>query len=103
SSLSEEDCRKRLEEQNAAVTVNLADVILQDELLPKKKEDNLESYPDYSLDALKNNPPGDVDVSKKELYLSETDFKATFGMDYEAFSKLPNWKKANLKKKAGLF
>ncbi|XP_071822473.1 advillin-like isoform X2 [Apostichopus japonicus] len=97
SSLSEEDCRKRLEEQNAAVTVNL------DELLPKKKEDNLESYPDYSLDALKNNPPGDVDVSKKELYLSETDFKATFGMDYEAFSKLPNWKKANLKKKAGLF
>lgn len=103
NAVSEEDLRKKLDKQNATITVSLSELHTKDELLPKKKEDSLDSYPNYPLEDLKNNPAADVDASKKELYLSEADFQKAFGMDYAAFSKLPGWKKTNLKKKAGLF
>ena len=45
----------------------------------------------------------EIDPSKKELYLSDTDFKTQFKMEREAFESLANWKQVNLKKAAGLF
>jgi hypothetical protein len=39
----------------------------------------------------------------KESYLSDADFAATFGMDRGAFAKLPKWKQADAKKRAGIF
>lgn len=47
--------------------------------------------------------PEGVDPLKREMALSEQDFQEMFGMDKESFSKLPTWKKTNLKKKALLF
>jgi len=44
-----------------------------------------------------------LDVSKKEMYLNDNEFKASFNMDYPAFTKLPLWKQQELKKKVGLF
>jgi hypothetical protein len=44
-----------------------------------------------------------VDLAKREIYLSDADFQANFGMDKEAWGKLAGWKKTGLKKKAGLF
>lgn len=47
--------------------------------------------------------PPEVDPKNKEDFLSEADFKAVFGMDRDTYDKLPQWKRINLKKKAGLF
>lgn len=47
--------------------------------------------------------PDSVDMSKREEYLSDSDFQAAFGMDKDSFRKLPKWKAQNLKKGVGLF
>lgn len=47
--------------------------------------------------------PEAVDPSRKEDYLSPTEFEVVFGMDREAFAALPAWKKTNLKKSKRLF
>ncbi|KAK3860884.1 hypothetical protein Pcinc_033095, partial [Petrolisthes cinctipes] len=47
--------------------------------------------------------PQGVDPVHKENHLSDGDFKTVFGMNREAFDKIPQWKQMNLKKKAGLF
>lgn len=45
-----------------------------------------------------------IDSSKKEQYLSPDEFASVFdGMSLEDFQGLPQWKRANLKKAAGLF
>jgi hypothetical protein len=47
--------------------------------------------------------PNGIDPSKREQYLSDTDFEKIFAMDNAAFARLPSWKKTTLKKRAGLF
>lgn len=47
--------------------------------------------------------PPEIDAVHKEDFLSDADFKAVFGVEREAFDTIPQWKKNNLKKKAGLF
>ncbi|CAE7716360.1 VLN1 [Symbiodinium sp. CCMP2456] len=42
--------------------------------------------------------PEDVDPAKRELYLSEDDFQAVFGMAMADFLKQPKWKQQNAKK-----
>ncbi|GFR43929.1 hypothetical protein Agub_g5067 [Astrephomene gubernaculifera] len=44
-----------------------------------------------------------IDATRKEDYLSDTDFKDVFGMDRDAFKKQPAWRQAQAKKKANLF
>eukprot|EP00618_Florenciella_parvula_P015543 CAMPEP_0119496506 /NCGR_PEP_ID=MMETSP1344-20130328/19826_1 /TAXON_ID=236787 /ORGANISM="Florenciella parvula, Strain CCMP2471" /LENGTH=72 /DNA_ID=CAMNT_0007532207 /DNA_START=44 /DNA_END=262 /DNA_ORIENTATION=+ len=58
----------------------------------------------YSLEQLKNPPfPEGVDASMREVYLDDMIFEEVMGMGRPAFSALPGWKKASLKKAAGLF
>uniref|UniRef100_A0A0P4WDJ1 HP domain-containing protein n=1 Tax=Scylla olivacea TaxID=85551 RepID=A0A0P4WDJ1_SCYOL len=47
--------------------------------------------------------PPEVDPKQKEDFLSEADFLAVFGIDRDTYDELPQWKRINLKKKAGLF
>lgn len=56
----------------------------------------------YTLAELQGKPDN-VDMAKREEYLSDADFQAAFGMDKDAFRKLPKWKSQNLKKGLGLF
>jgi villin 1/advillin len=49
------------------------------------------------------NKVANIDVQKKEQYLSEAEFKAAFNMTLDEFNKLPAWKQSQLKKKVGLF
>jgi hypothetical protein len=44
-----------------------------------------------------------VDATRKEEYLSAEEFEGAFGMGKEAWAKLPAWKRADAKKKVGLF
>lgn len=58
----------------------------------------------YPYEILTKSPyPAGVDHAKREEYLGEGDFMKVFGMKKEDFSKLPLWKKSELKKKAKLF
>ena len=58
----------------------------------------------FTLEQLTQTPyPSGVDTSKREEYLSDSDFKSALGMDKEAFSNLPAWKKSKLKKSRNLF
>jgi len=57
----------------------------------------------YTLDELKKSVPAGVDPSKKEMYLSDAEFNATFKMSKDEWTKAPDWKKKDAKKKAGLF
>ncbi|KAM3935167.1 advillin [Leptodactylus fuscus] len=61
----------------------------------------------FPLEALKGKQkhelPEGVDPTKKESYLSDRDFIATFGMTRGEFSALPSWKQLNIKKQLGLF
>jgi advillin len=58
----------------------------------------------YPLDQLQENPPPEgVDVTKKEMYLSDEDFKEVFGMTKDEYMKYPEWKRISMKKEHDLF
>jgi len=44
-----------------------------------------------------------IEPSARERSLNDTTFLELFGMDKQAFAKLPKWKRDNLKKNVGLF
>lgn len=63
-----------------------------------------ESYPPEELIYKKPNElPQGVDPTQKEKYLSDTDFKAVFGISKDQFASLSNWKQINIKKGKGFF
>jgi len=55
----------------------------------------------YTLEQLRKKP-SELDSSKLEIYLSDTEFKKAFSMSKIEFSKLPGWKKTDMKKKLQL-
>ena len=61
-----------------------------------------ETYPLEQLKAGASWPAG-IDIKEREKYLSDADFVTAFKMERAAYAALPNWKKANEKKKAGFF
>ncbi|KAL9260619.1 Villin-4-like protein [Drosera capensis] len=60
-------------------------------------DEGLTVYPYERLITTSADPVSDIDVTKRETYLSSTDFKAKFGMTKDAFYKLPKWKQNKLK------
>lgn len=92
-----EDVRRELEGKNP---------ILE---LDPRLIDGTRSFSDiqkFPLEMMKSPPddlPEEVDKTRRELHLSEEDFKAVFKMDYAEFTLLPSWKQQNLKKSAGLY
>lgn len=59
----------------------------------------------FSLAELQAGTPAGVTASKKEEFLSATDFESpqAFGMSKADFARLPRWKRDAAKKKLGLF
>ncbi|KAF2587874.1 hypothetical protein F2Q70_00041055 [Brassica cretica] len=55
------------------------------------------------LQAKSEKPVKGIDFKRREAYLSEEEFETVFGMEKEAFYKLPRWKQDLLKKKFNLF
>jgi len=47
--------------------------------------------------------PDDIDPVHKEEYMTDGDLQREFNMDREKFASLPQWKKNDLKKKAGIY
>ena len=48
-------------------------------------------------------PPKDVDRQRREYHLSEEEFERVFKMSREKYEALAMWKRAEMKKKYGLF
>ncbi|GER52596.1 villin [Striga asiatica] len=73
------------------------------------KEDEVEDdeglpiYPYEHLITSSTDPIEDIDVTKRETYLSVEEFKEKFGMTKSAFNKLPKWKQNKMKISLQLF
>ncbi|KAH0460877.1 hypothetical protein IEQ34_008452 [Dendrobium chrysotoxum] len=66
-------------------------------------EEDLPTYPYERLITSSTDPVTDIDVTKREAYLSSIEFKAKFNMSRSAFYKLPKWKQNKLKTALNLF
>ncbi|XP_078443596.1 villin-5-like [Wolffia australiana] len=69
----------------------------------EEEEKGLTIYPYERLKVTAEDPITGIDVTKRETYLSSTEFKAKFGMTKDAFFKLPKWKQNKLKMAVHLF
>eukprot|EP00913_Durusdinium_trenchii_P013738 g12899.t1 len=58
---------------------------------------SVKKYSHQELKASQGRPP-DVDPARREMYLSEADFAAVFGMPMAEFQKQPKWKQQNAKR-----
>ncbi|KAK4485582.1 hypothetical protein RD792_008225 [Penstemon davidsonii] len=73
------------------------------------KEDEVEDdeglpvHPYERLTTTSTDPAEDIDVTKRETYLSSEEFMEKFGMTKVVFSKLPKWKQNKLKMALQLF
>ncbi|XP_051150552.1 villin-4-like isoform X1 [Andrographis paniculata] len=68
--------------------------------------DNDSGQPIYPYDRLKTSstdPVADIDITKRESYLSKEEFMEKFGMSKRAFYALPKWKQGKLKLAVELF
>lgn len=71
----------------------------------ENRGDNVVDFIEYKIlkeSAVEDLPPR-VDITKKENYLSNEEFRTVFHMSKTEFSKLKNWKQEQLKKEVGLF
>ncbi|KAL3744025.1 hypothetical protein ACJRO7_013301 [Eucalyptus globulus] len=66
-------------------------------------EDGLPIYPYDRLKTTSTDPVVEIDVTKRETYLSSAEFREKFGMTKDAFSKLPKWRQNKLKMALQLF
>ncbi|KAL0428335.1 UNVERIFIED_CONTAM: Villin-4 [Sesamum latifolium] len=67
---------------------------IQEDVKENEAEDDegLQVYPYDRLKTTSTDPVSDIDVTKRETYLSSEEFKAKFGMSKDVFYKLPKWK-----------
>ncbi|XP_061990495.1 villin-4 isoform X1 [Rosa rugosa] len=72
----------------------------------KEGEAEDEGVPIYPYERLKTTsaePVAEIDVTKREIYLSSEEFREHLGMAKDAFYKLPKWKQNKLKMAVQLF
>uniref|UniRef100_A0A804MRL1 HP domain-containing protein n=1 Tax=Zea mays TaxID=4577 RepID=A0A804MRL1_MAIZE len=87
------------------VATRVESLTINEDVKENEPEDD-EGLPIYLYERLKTtaaDPVTEIDVTRRETYLSSTEFKEKFGMTKEAFSKLPKWKQNRLKIALQLF
>ncbi|KAL5072154.1 hypothetical protein RYX36_023041 [Vicia faba] len=80
-------------------------VTIQEDVKEGEAEDNegLPVYPYESVNTDSTDPMPDIDVTKREAYLSNDVFKEKLGMARSEFYTLPKWKQNKLKMAVQLF
>ncbi|KAH9616763.1 hypothetical protein KSS87_003305 [Heliosperma pusillum] len=68
-----------------------------------EEEEGLTVYPYDRLTTTSSDPAPEIDITRREAYLSAAEFKEKFGMAKDAFYKLPKWKQNKLKTGLQLF
>ncbi|KAL9686046.1 hypothetical protein QQ045_023501 [Rhodiola kirilowii] len=91
--------------QENAMSSRIESLTIQEDVKEGDAEDDdgLPTYPYERLIVGSDDPAPEIDVTKRETYLSSEDFKQKFGMAKEAFYKLPKWKQNKLKMALQLF
>jgi len=87
------------------VAPRVESLTINEDVKENEPEDD-EGLPIYLYERLKTtaaDPVTEIDITRRETYLSSTEFKEKFGMTKEAFSKLPKWKQNRLKIALQLF
>jgi gelsolin len=102
-SLKEEVPKQKLELQRT--NSNATSETIQEDTKESEVEDEegLQIHPYERLKTSSTDPATDIDVTKRETYLSMEEFKVKFGMTKDAFSKLPKWRQNKLKMALQLF
>ncbi|KAK6151424.1 hypothetical protein DH2020_014059 [Rehmannia glutinosa] len=91
--------------QNSVEELKPKPETIQEDVKENEAEDD-EGLPVHPYDRLKTtstDPVADIDVTKRETYLSSAEFKEKFGMTKDNFYKLPKWKQNKLKMSLQLF
>ncbi|MFS8022362.1 putative villin headpiece, villin/Gelsolin, ADF-H/Gelsolin-like domain superfamily [Helianthus anomalus] len=76
------------------------------EILPSKDSGPKQELVNYPYDRVKVNskdPVRDIDITKREAYLSDEEFQEKFAMSKRVFYQLPRWKQNKLKMSLYLF
>ncbi|KAM0931056.1 hypothetical protein ACQ4PT_000560 [Festuca glaucescens] len=97
----EEDAKENI----GSMAGRLESLTIAEDVKENEPEDD-EGLPIYPYDLLKTTaaePVTEIDVTRRETYLSSAEFKEKFGMAKEAFSKLPKWKQNRMKIALHLF
>ncbi|PWZ21045.1 Villin-5 [Zea mays] len=87
------------------VTTRVESLTINEDVKENELEDE-DILPIYLYERLKTttaDPVTEIDVMRRETYLSSIEFREKFGMTKEAFSKLPKWKRNKLKIALQLF
>ncbi|KAL0316644.1 UNVERIFIED_CONTAM: Villin-4 [Sesamum radiatum] len=94
-----------LSRQNSVEELKPKPEPIQEDVKENETEDDegLQVYPYDRLKTTSTDPVSDIDVTKRETYLSSEEFKAKFGMTKDVFYKLPKWKQNKLKMSLQLF
>ncbi|KAF3452761.1 hypothetical protein FNV43_RR03194 [Rhamnella rubrinervis] len=105
--VSQEATKPKQETNNKenSMSSRIESLTIQEDVKEGEAEDE-EGLPIYPYDRLKTtstDPVSEIDVTKRETYLSSEEFKQKFGMSKEAFYKLPKWKQNKLKMALQLF
>ncbi|KAI4377222.1 hypothetical protein MLD38_014887 [Melastoma candidum] len=77
--------------------------IQEDDVEAEAEEEGLPTYPYERLLVTSEDPVTDIDVTRREAYLSAEEFGEKFEMTKKAFYKLPKWRQNKLKAAVQLF
>ncbi|KAJ0488265.1 putative villin headpiece, villin/Gelsolin, villin headpiece domain superfamily [Helianthus annuus] len=66
-------------------------------------DEGLTFYPYDRLTTSSTDPAPDIDVTRREIYLSKSEFRERFNMTKEAFYKMPKWRQNKMKTSLKLF
>ncbi|KAH1209282.1 Villin-4 [Glycine max] len=81
-------------------SLTIQEDVKEDEI---EDEEGLVIHPYERLKITSTDPVPNIDVTKRETYLSSAEFKEKFAMSKDAFYKLPKWKQNKLKMAVQLF
>ncbi|CAF2048624.1 unnamed protein product [Brassica rapa] len=104
SSKGKEEKKENDKEGEKSMSSKIVSLTIQEDAKEGvEDEEDLPAYPYERLKTTSPDPVTDIDVTRREAYLSSEEFKEKFGMTKEAFYKLPKWKQNKFKMAVQLF
>nr|KYP57501.1 Villin-4 [Cajanus cajan] len=92
-------------DEESSMSSRIESLTIQEDAKEGETEDDegLPVYPYERVNTASTNPLADIDVTKREAYLSSAEFQEKLGMAKDEFYKLPKWKQNKLKMAVQLF
>jgi hypothetical protein len=104
SNSKEQEEKKENDKEEGSMSSRIESLTIQEDAKEGvEDEEDLPAHPYDRLKTTSTDPVSDIDVTRREAYLSSEEFKEKFGMTKEAFYKLPKWKQNKFKMAVQLF